>query len=135
MNPPPTIESPAATTAATSAPDARPDRRARRVRPAHVLGGALVLTAPIMALGAPAPAAPGAGRAAPPGATPPGATTSATTPGAAAASPATAGGIPKLTGVRLSGPRLLFSLNHPATVATVAVARSRTTPVGRLDAK
>src|SRR3954469_5915109 len=228
MTPPPTIESPAATTVATPAPDARPDRRRRRVRPAHVLGGAVALTAAIMALGAPgpwpqshaapatvgvgaarpgfrpaavtvaqgdtvtwqwqggqhsvtstsaaepfdsgsqtagtfqhtfatagtftyvcvwhagmqgtvtvtpAPAAPAAGPAAPPAAAPPGAATSAASPADAAASPATAGGIPKLARVRVSGPRLLFSLNHPATVATVAVARSRTTPVGRLDAK
>src|SRR3954469_2463119 len=55
MTPPPTIESPAATTVATPAPEAPPDRRSRRVRPAHVLGGALALTAAIMALGAPAP--------------------------------------------------------------------------------
>src|SRR4051795_9512413 len=48
---PPITESPAASPAA----DARPDRPGRRVRPAHVLGGALALTAAILALGAPAP--------------------------------------------------------------------------------
>lgn len=230
MNSPPIIESPAASPAATSPADARPDSRGRRVRPAHVLGGALALTAAIMALGAPAPwpeghaapatvgvgaggdafdpaavtvaqgdtvtwqwqsgqhsvtstsgsepfdsgaktagtfahtfntpgtfsylcvwhanmkgtvtvtpaaAAPAADTAAPSpaGATAGKATSAATPAAAAAANPATAGGVPKLAAVRLSGPRLLFSLNHPATVATVAVARTRTTPVGRLDAK
>ena len=238
MNPPPIIESPAATSAATSAPDAPSERRGRRVRPAHVLGGALALTAAIMVLGAPAPwpqghaapdtvgvgaggnafgpadvtvaqgdtvtwqwqggqhsvtstsssepfdsgaktagtfqhtfdkpgtftyvcvwhsnmqgtvtvtpaaaapAAPAADPAAPAApsaaAATPGATASAATSAAAAAaaaSPATAGGVPKLARVRLSGPRLLFSLNHPATVVTAAVGRVRATPVGRLDAK
>src|SRR3954469_14139907 len=195
MTPPPTIESPAATTVATPAPEAPPDRRRRRVRPAHVLGGAVALTAAIMALGAPGPwpqrhaapatvgvgaggpvfgpaavtvaqgdtvtwqwqggqhsvtsassaepfdsgsqtagtfqhtftqpgtftyvciwhsgmqgtvtvtpaaagpAAPAAGTAAPSPAATPGATTSATTPADAAATPASAGGIPKLTRV------------------------------------
>src|SRR3954447_12142057 len=51
MKSPPITESPAASPAA----DARPDRPGRRVRPAHVLGGALALTAGILALGAPAP--------------------------------------------------------------------------------
>src|SRR4051795_10446166 len=220
---PPITESPAASPAA----DARPDRPGRRVRPAHVLGGALALTAGILALGAPAPwpqshaapatvgvgaggpvfgpaavtvaqgdtvtwqwqggqhsvtstssepfdsgamtagtfqhtfntagtftyvcvwhsnmqgtvtvtpapAAPATGTAAPSSVATAGTAGSAATPAAAAANPATAGGVPRLARVRLSGPRLLFSLNHPATVATVAVSRPRTTPVGRLDAK
>jgi len=227
MTPPPTIESPAATSAAMPATDAPTGRRRRRVRPTHVLGGAIALTAAIMALGAPAPwpeshaapatvgvgsggpvfgpaavtvaqgdtvtwqwqggqhsvtstssepfdsgamtagtfqhtfntagtftyvcvwhsnmqgtvtvtpapAAPATGTAAPSSVATAGTAGSAATPAAAAANPATAGGVPKLARVRLSGPRLLFSLNHPATVATVAVSRTRTTPVGRLDAK
>src|SRR4051794_15829690 len=260
MRPPPTIESPAATSAAIPATDAPTGRRGRRVRPTHVVGGAIALTAAIMALGAPAPwpeshaapatvgvgsggpvfgpaavtvaqgdtvtwqwqggqhsvtstssepfdsgamtagtfqhtfntagtftyvcvwhsnmqgtvtvtpapAAPATGTAAPSSVATAGTAGSAATPAAAAANPATAGGVPRLARVPPSGPRPLFSLNHPAapaptppaaggarslprvrrsaprllfslsppaTVATVAVSRTRTTPVGRLDAK
>src|SRR4051812_26995378 len=53
--PPPPTKSPAAKSAPIPATDAPTGRRGRRVRPTHVLGGAIALTAAIMALGAPAP--------------------------------------------------------------------------------
>ena len=61
----------------------------------------------------------------------PGAATSAGSSGAAgpvAAAP------PKLATVRMTGTRLAFSLNNPATVTTAAVAGRKTTPIGRADA-
>jgi plastocyanin len=71
-----------------------------------------------------APAAPAAGTA--PGAAPAGA------PGTRPASgptPVAAGAVPKLVRVK----RLVFTLNHPATVATVAAGKK--TQLGKLEAK
>src|SRR4051812_12933578 len=62
--------------------------------------------------------APGAG---------PGAATTTVTPAAPAAPP-------KLARVRLTGARLAFSLDTPASVATAAVAGRKTTSVGRVEA-
>jgi plastocyanin len=81
--------------------------------------------------------APSAATTAPAGA--PG--TTAATPGAAssagspnAAAPVAASAPPKLATVRVSGTRLAFSLDNPATVTTAAVAGRKTTPIGKAEA-
>jgi plastocyanin len=56
---------------------------------------------------------------------------SAGRPGAA---PVAAGAAPKLARVRLAGTRMAFSLDNPATVATVAIGGRKTTAIGKVDA-
>jgi plastocyanin len=89
------------------------------------------MTGTVVVTPAPSAAATAPGAAA--GAATPAATTGAA--GAASSPAATATAPPKLARVRLSGPRLSFSVSNAANVATVAIAGRKSTAIGKVEAK